>query len=237
MIDLHAHVLPGLDDGPATLQDALALLRRMEEQGVQVVVAAVHALDGRYNVARDALLRGCEALAAAAAEGGLSIQVLPSMELYLSFDLLGAARRGQVVGLNQTAYLVVELPHREFPAYTERALFELQMAGYRPILNHPERNRGVWRERERLCRLLAGGVKAMVTAGSLLGHFGPEAKGLAEELIRDGLADLVVSDAHDLERRAPCLPQGLAAAARLGKADQAAEAALLGLARRGSVSR
>lgn len=229
MIDLHAHVLPGLDDGPATLQDTLALLRRMEEQGVQVVVAAVHALDDRYNVSRDALLRGCESLTAALAEEGLSIRVVPSMELYLSFDLLGAARRGQVVGLNHTPYLVVELPHREFPAYTERALFELLMAGYRPILNHPERNRGVRREPERLYRLLEGGVQAMVTAGSLLGHFGPEAQGLAEELIREGAADLVVTDAHDLDRRAPCLPEGLEAAARWGKVDQAAEAALLGI--------
>jgi len=151
------------------------------------------------------------------------------MELYLSFNLLGAARRGQVVGLNHTPYLVVELPHREFPAYTERALFELLMAGYRPILNHPERNRGVRREPERLYRLLDSGVQAMVTAGSLLGRFGPEAQGLAEELIREGAADLIVSDAHDLERRAPCLPEGLAAAAKLGKADQAAEAALLGI--------
>lgn len=229
MIDLHAHVLPGLDDGPAALADALALLRTMEAQGVQVVVAAVHAFDGRYNVSRDALLRGCEALSAALAEEGLSIRVLPSMELYLSFELLGAVRRGQVVGLNHTPYLVVELPHREFPAYTERALFELLMAGYRPILNHPERNRGIRREPERLYRLLEGGVQAMVTAASLLGQFGLEAKGLAEELIREGAADLVVSDAHDLERRAPLLPEGLAAAARLGKADQAAEAAILGI--------
>lgn len=229
MIDLHAHVLPGLDDGPATVPEALALLRTMEEQGVKVVVAAVHALDGRYNVAREALLRGCEAMAAALAEEGLSIRVLPSMELFLSFDLLVAARRGQVVGLNHTPHLVVELPHRDFPAYTERALFELLMAGYRPILNHPERNRGVRREPDRLYRLLEGGVQAMVTAGSLLGLYDLEAQGLAEELIREGAAELVVSDAHDLVRRAPCLPEGLAAAAGLGKADQAAEASLLGI--------
>lgn len=229
MIDLHAHVLPGLDDGPANLADSLALLRTMAAQGIRTVVAAVHALDGTYNVTRDALLRGCELLRLVLEREGLALEVLPSMELFLGFELLGAVRRGQVVGLNHTDYLVVELPAREYPAYTERALFELLMAGYRPILNHPERNRAIQRDPERLYRLHESGVQAMVTASSLLGHFGTAAQVLSEAFLSDGVANLVVSDAHNLRGRAPCLPEGLTAAARLGKGDQTAESALLGI--------
>lgn len=228
MIDLHAHVLPGLDDGPATLADSLALLRTMQAQGIHTVVAAVHAFDGQHNVSREALLQGCDTLLPALEEEGITVQVLPSMELYLGFDLLGAVKRGQVVGLNHSRHLVVELPAREYPAYTERALFELLMAGYRPILNHPERNRGIQRQPDLLYRLCESGVQAMVTAASLIGRFGSTAQALAGEFLGEGVVDLVVSDAHDLKGRAPCLPEGLEAAARFGKVDQTAEKALLG---------
>lgn len=231
MIDLHAHVLPGLDDGPETLADSLQLLRTMQEQGTEIVVAAVHAYDGRYNVASEALLKAHAELLPVLEEEGLTIRVLPSMELYLSFDLLGAVKRQGVVGLGDASsrYIVVELPHREFPAYTERALFELMMAGYRPILNHPERNRGIQKDPDLMYRLADRGVLAMVTAASLLGRFTPVAQGLAEEFLREGVADLVMTDAHDLSGRRPLLREGLAAAVGLGKVDQSAEAALLGL--------
>lgn len=228
MIDLHAHVLPGLDDGPATLADSLELLRAMEAQGVQTVVAAVHAFDGHYNVSRDALLQTHEELLPVLAHEGLAIQVLPSMELYLGFDILGAIKRQGVVGIAGTDYLLVELPAREYPVYAERALFELMMAGYRPVLNHPERNRGIQKNPDLLYRLSDRGVRAMVTAASLVGRFGDIAQELAEEFIQEGVADMVVSDAHDLKGRRPVLPEGLAAAAKLGKVDQEAESELVG---------
>ncbi len=227
MIDLHAHVLPGIDDGPATLDEALGLLHAMQEQGVHTVVAAAHALDGRYNATRDAVLRAVDAVNEGIVQAGMTIRVLPSMELYLGFDVLRAVKTGQVLGLNGSKYLVVELPSREFPVYTERALFELMIAGYRPILNHPERNHAIVKRPELMERLADKGVLAMVTSASLLGRFGADAQRVAERFIEDEVATLVVSDAHDLRGRAPTLPEGLAAARRLGKADQADEAHLL----------
>ena len=227
MIDLHAHVLPGIDDGPATLADSLALLQAMEEQGIHTVVAAAHALDGKYNATRDAVLAATDLVNAELRRSGRHIQVLPGMELYLTFDLMRALRSGEAIGLNNSRHIVVELPHREFPMYTERALFEAMIAGFRPILNHPERNQEIRRRPELMYRLADKGVLAMVTASSLIGRFGPEARALAEEFVAEGVAPYIVSDAHDLKGRAPLLPDGLAAARHLGKADQAAEAALI----------
>lgn len=227
MIDLHAHVLPGIDDGPGSLEEALALLRVMQNQGVATVVAAAHALDGRYNATRDAVLRATEQVNQGVAAAGMTIQVLPGMELYLGFDLLRAVKTGQVLGLNATQHLVVELPAREFPIYTERALFELMIAGYRPILNHPERNRAIQKNPDLMRRLAERGVSAMVTAASLTGRFGPEAQAAGRAFIEEAVATLVVSDAHDLQGRAPLLPEGLALARTYGKLDQAAERALL----------
>jgi protein-tyrosine phosphatase len=227
VIDLHAHVLPGVDDGPATLIEALDMLRLMAQQGLQTVVATAHALDGKYNATRDMILRGTEALNVSAAAANIGVRVLPSMEVYLGFDTIQSARRGELVGLNDSKYLVVELPHGEFPAYTERALFELLMAGYRPILNHPERNLGIRRNPDRMYRLAEQGLGAMVTAASLLGRFGADAEELAQEFLLEGVAELVVSDAHNLSGRSPNLPDGLILARDYGKRDQSAEAHLL----------
>lgn len=227
MIDLHAHVLPGLDDGPETLEESLQLLRTMQEQGVHTIVAAAHALDGRYNATREGVLRGLELVRAAAHTAGLTVKILPSMELYLGYDLLRAVKTGQVLGLNQSRYLVVELPHREYPIYTDRALFELMIAGYRPILNHPERNTAILRNPDLMYELAEKGVLAMVTAASLTGRFGREVQAAARAFVEEGAATLVVSDAHDLRGRKPDLAEGLAVARGLGKADQAAEAALI----------
>jgi len=227
MIDLHAHVLPGLDDGPATLVSALNMLRVMSRQGITTVVAGCHGLDGRYNATRDAVLSAAEVVNAALEAEGTALEVIPGMELYLGFDTLRALKSGKVMGMGDTPILVVELPPREFPLYAERALFELMIAGYRPILNHPERNRGIQKSPDTMRRLAEHGVGAMVTAASLLGRFGAEAQALAEAYIQEGVADLVVSDAHDLAGRSPLLPDGLVLARDLGKADQSAEQEIL----------
>lgn len=227
MIDLHAHVLPGLDDGPATMAESLALLQAMADQGVTHVAASAHALDGRYNATRDAVLRATEAVNEALHAFGISVHVFPSMELFLGYDLLGAVKRRETVGLNDSHYLVVELPHSEYPHYTDRALFELMMAGCRPVLIHPERNLGIQCRPERMERLAEHGVLAMVTAASLLGRFGKKAQELGRRFLADGTATLVMSDAHDLRGRTPRLPEGLAAARQCGKVDQAAEISLL----------
>lgn len=229
LVDLHAHVLPGLDDGPVNLIGALALLQAMADEGITTVVAGAHALDGRYNATADGVLRQTEIINQALGAEGIGVTVLPGMELRLSFDLLESLRAGRVMGLNRSRYVLVELPSREMPLFTERALFDLMIAGYRPILNHPERNQGIQRDPDRFYRLADQGIGAMVTASSLLGRFGAEARALAEEFLVEGVAEFVVSDAHDLKGRAPRLAEGLQAAQAWGKVNQDAERSLLGL--------
>lgn len=229
LIDLHVHTLPALDDGPASLEEALVLVATLADQGVSTVVATAHANDGRYNATRDQVLRSTEALATAAAARGLSVTVLPSMELLLDYDALLAVKAGAVLPMGASRCLMVELPHGEFPHYTERALYELMLAGYQPVLNHPERNRALQHQPDKFLRLAQQGVLAAVTAGSLLGRFGPDAQRCGEQFLRHGAATLLVSDAHDTERRPPELPEGLQVAAQFGKTDQRAEAQVLGL--------
>lgn len=227
MIDLHAHVLPGVDDGPADLAAALDLLVAMVEQGTRHVVASPHSFDDRYLNTGGTVQAAVTALQAAADQAGLPIRILPGMELPLRSDLSALLRSGQALGIAGTRYVCVELPHREFPFYAERAFYELMLAGWRPILNHPERNRAIQDKPHLLERLADRGVLAMVSAGSLLGKFGPTAERLAGGFLESGAATLVVSDAHDRERRAPLLKEALARARLHGKKSQSDEREIL----------
>ncbi len=220
MIDLHAHVLPGVDDGPADLPAALELLQAMAGQGITTVVASPHSFDDRYQNLGPAVLSAVADLQMAVDQAGIPISVLPGMELRLRPDLAALLRTGQALGIAGTRYVCVELPHREYPYYTERAMYELMLAGWRPILNHPERNRGIQQKPGLLERLADQGVLAMVTAASLLGQFGPVAEQLAGQFLQSGAATMVVSDAHDVKRRAPLLREALERARAYGKGSQ-----------------
>lgn len=227
MIDLHAHVLPGLDDGPPDLPAALALLRAMADEGITTVVASPHCDPDRYPTTAPQVLAAVELLTREAGAAGLAMRILPGMELTLTPDLVARLRSGTALAIAGTRYVCVELPHLQFPRYAEAGLFALMAAGYRPVLNHPERNRGIQERPERFERLAEQGVLGLVTAGSLLGRFGPAAQELAETFVAAGLAPLVATDAHDTRRRPPELRLALERAQQLGKSGQSAESTLL----------
>lgn len=228
LIDLHAHVLPGLDDGPETLPEALALLRAMAEQGVRAVVATPHAADDIYRTRSEQVQAGVAALQAAADAEQLGIQIFPGQELLLGPGLSERLQRGELLPIGDGPYICVELPRSIYPLYADRAFFDLLVAGYRPLLIHPERNRGIQGRPERMAALAEQGVLGIVTAGSLLGHFGSTAERLARRFLKEGTAPLVASDAHDLQRRPPLLAAALRVAETLGKTDQRLEWELIG---------
>lgn len=228
LIDLHCHVLPGIDDGPETLADSLALLQAMAEQGVRTVVATPHAGDGRYEAQPDQVLAAVEAVNLAARAAGIAVEVLPGMELTLSFDTLTKLRATKALTIAGTQNVCVELPRTPYAMFVDRAMFELMLAGYRPILVHPERNPGIQEHPELMDKLAERGVVGLLTAGSLLGRHGSTAERLAARFLKGGSATLIASDAHDLNRRPPQLAAALEAARALGKIDQCDEWALIG---------
>ncbi|MHB9145035.1 MAG: tyrosine-protein phosphatase [Symbiobacteriia bacterium] len=205
LIDLHAHVLPGFDDGPRDMAEALALLRQAEESGIDRVVASPHAFDGRYDNDAAEVRVAVTELQAAARQAGLGIQVLPGMEVHLHLDLVRQLRSGHALGINGGPFVCLELPHSEVPVYTEEALFDMQVAGFRPIINHPERNRAIQEKPERFRRLVELGALGMATAGSLHGHFGRNARNTVGVLLREGLVQCLVTDGHRVGLRAASL--------------------------------
>ena len=204
MIDLHAHVLPGLDDGPRTASSALALLRQMADQGVTTVVATPHMRDGRYNVSVAQMNREVERLNQAVADEEVPITVLPGGEVALVPELAELVRDGDVPSLGSIGrFVLVEMPFQNIPPGLRRALFEVQLQGVTPILAHPERSFPVQRVPSILEPLVQAGALVQVNAASVVGKGGRESERTALRLLDRGLVHVIASDAHEAKER-PC---------------------------------
>jgi protein-tyrosine phosphatase len=221
MIDLHAHILPAVDDGPVNLGEALAMARLAAADGVRTVAATPHSGDWQPPLSAAALRSRVAQLQAELDREGVAVTVVMGMEVYLDPDTAWRAVQGSALCLGETNYLLVELPLHEYPSYTEQALFELQARGFRPILAHPERNAVLAREPARLAPLVERGILAQVTAGSLAGRFGRHVLAAAELMLEHRLVHIIASDAHGFGSRSPVMSVGVAAAAALVGAERA----------------
>ena len=212
MIDLHAHILAGLDDGAETIEEAVAMCRCAEQDGASAVVATPHMFNGVYDVRREHILAGVETLRRALADEGLPLTILPGADVHANGDLAAAARANRAMTVADNGkYLMVEFARDVIPPHIEDMLFDLRLMGIIPILSHPERHPDLQTDSAFLEAVVRTGNLVQVTAGSLLGRFGREAERTVWRLLDDGLVHVVASDAHDTRRR----PPGLSEARRL----------------------
>jgi protein-tyrosine phosphatase len=221
MIDLHAHILPAVDDGPVNMEEALAMARLAAADGVRTVVATPHSGEWRPAVSATALRSRVAQLQAALDRESVAVSVVLGMEVYLDPDTAWRAVQGSALCLGEGNYLLVELPLHEYPTCTEQVLFELQARGFRPILAHPERNAVLAAEPATLLALVERGILAQVTAGSLAGRFGRHVLAAAQLMLEHRLVHVIASDAHGFGSRSPVMSEGLAAAAALVGAERA----------------
>ena len=212
MIDLHCHILPGLDDGAQTLEDSLDMARVAAGDGIHTIAATPHADLWGANPDQADLEDRVAQLQAALDTQGIPVRIVPGLENHLTPELVS----GQVVPLNHTGFILVELPFEEFPFYVEEALFQLQLKGYAPILAHPERNAVLRSTHDVLRGLVERGILAQLTAASLLGVFGRKTREASEDFLRDGLVQVLATDSHSPSGgRRPLLTEALAVASRL----------------------
>jgi protein-tyrosine phosphatase len=205
VIDLHTHILPGVDDGVETEEEAVEVARDAVEQGVDKLVATPHYLADGSNLSVAEIKRRVKELQQVMNEQGIEIEILPGMEIYLTQDLGKKAKNGQLLGLNDSDYLLIELPMNRVPAYTENVLYDLQVLGYQPIIAHPERYSAVQKDPNVVYQWLKSGTLAQLNGGSLLGMFGSRVQETAELLVENNLVQLVASDLHSNNRRRECL--------------------------------
>jgi len=198
MVDIHCHILPGLDDGANSIETACAMAEMAIADGVTHIIGTPHANQAYAFVPETIKQRRDEIQAIF--EGRLTFAT--GCDFHLSFENLRDIRHdASRYTLNQKDYLLVEFADYSIPPSMDQVLHELQLAGLRPIITHPERNPLIRAQPERLFKWLNHGCYAQVTTGSFLGKFGKAAQEAAESWIRGGAVHFVASDAHNTTSR------------------------------------
>jgi protein-tyrosine phosphatase len=207
VIDLHCHILPGLDDGPANLDFSLSMARAAVEAGTQLIVATPHIradfdvdpteIEPRVDLFNDRLQRD-----------RLPLRVLPGAEIgWASASDLDDAQLARL-SLGSGRRILLESPYGKKPVDMEGIIGGLAERGFQSVLAHPERCPLFQRDLERLRKIVAGGTLCSITAGSMRGSFGQSVRTFAVEMLREGLVHDVASDAHDHIHRPPSLTDG-----------------------------
>jgi len=204
LIDIHSHVLFGLDDGARTLEDSLAMVHMAAKHGTTDLVATPHAnLEYRFEPERIA-----ERMAQVREAAGNALRLYTGCDFHLSYEnIQDAIDHPRKYTINQQSYLLVEFSELLIFKNTEEIFARLRDAGMTPVITHPERN-GLLRQRaETIAQWVEQGARVQLTAQSLTGRFGRDAKDFSRELLHQKLVHVVASDGHDCERRPPVMDQ------------------------------
>ncbi len=207
MIDLHCHLLPGIDDGPDDLPGAIAMARAAVAAGTTTIVTTPHVSSNYPHNSARSIARAVAALREELATAEVDLELFTGAEIALAAaaelpdEELTALRLGGPEG----SHLLVECPLSPSAAGFERALDPLRDRGHEILLAHPERCPAFQRDPDAYRRLVEQGMIGQVTAGALVGRFGRVVADVAEQLVRDGLVQVVASDGHSAERRRPSI--------------------------------
>lgn len=214
MIDLHCHLLPGIDDGATDLGTSLAMAQMAIDDGVHTIACTPHIYPGMYENNATGIRAAIAALQAELDQRQMPLRLLIGADTYLEPALEQAIAAGRVPTLADSRYLLLEPPHHVLPPHFLEAVFALKTAGYIPVITHPERLTWVPDHYDLLARAISAGAWMQITAGSLTGRFGSAPKHIAERMLDDGLVHIIATDAHNLKRRPPLLAEGRTAAAQ-----------------------
>lgn len=207
MIDLHNHILHGLDDGAADADESLAMAREAVAEGITHIVATPHHRNGRFDNPPDVVRREVMALNDLLLQHGIPLTIAMGQEIRMYDGLLDDCQTGGLLTLNGSPYMLIEFPSHKVPEGAADLFYELSLLGITPIIAHPERNRELARHPERLVELIRQGALSQITSHSINGLFGQEIKKLALRWCRSNLVHVVASDAHNKDRRSFGLAQ------------------------------
>ncbi len=215
MIDLHCHILPGIDDGAADLSVSLKMARAFVADGVSTVACTPHILPGVYHNSGPQIREETRRLQDALDQEGIPLHLVTGADIHLMPDFVAGLQSGRLLSLADTRYVLVEPPHHVAPVRLEDLFFSIMIAGYVPILTHPERLSWIKSHYAAIQKLVRAGVWMQITAGSLTGAFGQSARYWAERMLGEGRVHILATDAHDTRRRPPNLGEGRHLAAKL----------------------
>lgn len=210
MVDIHSHILPGLDDGPDGMAAVIKMAEIAQTDGIRHIIATPHIIPGIYDNTPDAIHTAVERVNNQLMLEGIETRVYFGGEHYLDDSLCGVIKKNQLCTINaQGKYVLVECPMNEFPPYVERILSQIREKGIRPILAHPERNAAMHKNSQLLYTLINQETLVQINASSIMGQFGPWSRKFAELMLRHNWVHFIASDAHSVEIRPPVVSDAL----------------------------
>jgi protein-tyrosine phosphatase len=215
MIDLHCHIIPGIDDGAASVEMALDMARAFVADGVAAVACTPHILPGLYHNTGAQIREATAWLQGVLDAERIPLHLVTGADNHVVPGFVEHLRSGHLLTLGDSRYVLVEPPHHTLPARLDEFFFGIQVAGYVPILTHPERMGWIKSNYSLIQQLARTGVWMQITSGSITGAFGRGAQYWSERMLGEGLVHIIATDAHDTQRRPPVLGESRAHAARI----------------------
>ncbi len=216
MIDLHCHILPGVDDGSQSEDESLLMARKAVRDGIHTIVATPHTLNGVYtNPAKQVTSKATD-LQRALTDNHIALKLHAGADVHLCPRMLGRIETGEAGTINNAKkYILLELPSQAIPPAVKDEIFTLMVNGITPIVTHPERNPTIQHNMNVLYELVRMGALCQVTAMSITGDFGATIMRCAERLLTHRLVHVIASDAHSADTRPPVLSVAVEAAAEI----------------------
>ncbi|HEY3174377.1 MAG TPA: CpsB/CapC family capsule biosynthesis tyrosine phosphatase [Candidatus Polarisedimenticolia bacterium] len=206
-IDIHSHVLPGIDDGSRSLEESIELCRISAQDGVKVLVCTPH-VDFRYTNRRGTIEGPFGLVRDAVRQAGIDLDLIRGAEVHLAPDILVRLREKDLLTYDDKGrYLLLEFPFQQVIMGAEDMVYRLRLAGVTPVIAHPERIGWFMDDPDRLCKLVRLGALGQVTGGSLMGQFGEKSQRVGLTMVERNLVHVVASDAHDTSYRRPVLAE------------------------------
>ncbi|GAB3355319.1 tyrosine-protein phosphatase [Lysobacter tyrosinilyticus] len=215
MLDLHCHILPGIDDGATDLEMALQMARIASADGIRTIACTPHIYPGLYENTAESIRAAVASFQAELDQQQIPIRLLEGADVHIDPDLAASIRAGRVPTLAQSRYLLLEPPHHVAPPRFEETIFELMAAGFVPVITHPERLTWIESHYSTFTRLSERGAWMQITAGALTGRFGRRVQYWAQRFVGEGHCMVLATDAHHPVRRPPLLAEAREAAGKL----------------------
>ena len=198
MIDIHSHILPGVDDGARSIEESIKILQKAADAGVTTIVATPHVLDVPSKSEWQGVSNIFNRLKQKIVQENIHIEMILGAELFISPELPKNIEENRELCINNGSYVLLELPVLEIPPFTMQTIFELLIKGIQPIVAHPERYFEIQKDTNRLFDLVQKGVLTQLNSGSLTGIYGKKVQKTAKSLLKKNLIHMIASDIHKI---------------------------------------
>lgn len=205
MIDIHCHILPYIDDGAESMEEAIKMARIAYSEGITNIVATPHYIEDVGYPSYDEISQRVEKIKIAIKSEGIGVEIIQGSEAYITWNLPLSIKNRDIPTINNTQYLLVEFPMFNMPIYSEDVIYKLKLMGITPIIAHPERYRYVMENPNILIKYIDIGALCQINSGSITGKFGKKIMKISKTLLSHDMVHFVASDGHSSGARAPIL--------------------------------